>query len=101
MTMCSAILRRSPWNLTRVPGSQLADGAGERRRDLHRGLVGHYLHQVLATLHNVSRLDQPGDQLRLVDPLAQLGQTKFHDTFPLNSATEHTESTEKRNAKDH
>src|SRR5262249_62223201 len=50
-------------------GLQRGDGAGERRRHLGGGLVGHHLHERLAALHRVADPHAPADQLRLVQPL--------------------------------
>jgi len=52
---------------------QLADGAVDRRGDLHEGLVRLDLRDRLIFGHRIARLDQPRDQFTLRDTLADIG----------------------------
>ena len=58
------------------------DGAGERGRDFHRGLVRHHLGQRLPPADGVPRADQPADQLDLEQPFADRRQREIHERWP-------------------
>ena len=62
--------------------SQLRDRAGERRRHFHGGLIGQHLHEVLAALDGVARLDEPIDEFGFVDAFAEFGELEFHLGLP-------------------
>ena len=47
--------------------------ASDRRRDLHRGLVGHYVGDGLVFSHHIARLHMPDDQLHFGNALANVG----------------------------
>ena len=65
--------------------AQRQHGAGDRRRDLDRGLVGHHVGERLVLGDRVAGLDVPGDQLDLGDAFAEVGHADHvhaHVTAP-------------------
>ena len=55
----------------------LQDRPGHGRGQLHRGLVRHHLDEGLVLLDAVALLDQPADDLALVDALPDVGQLEL------------------------
>ena len=66
--------RRADRDLVADRAGQRDDGARHRRLHLHRRLVGHHVGDVLVFLDPVADRDVPGDDLRLGDALADVGQ---------------------------
>ena len=62
-------------NVTHVT-AEVCDGAGHRRRNLHRGLVGHHRKQGLVLDDGVAHGDEPFDHFALNDAFSDVGQTE-------------------------
>ena len=56
--------------------TEVCDGAGHRRRNLHRGLVGHHREQGLVLDDGVAHGDEPLDHFTLNDAFSDVGQTE-------------------------